>query len=83
MKKPSTRLVELDIGIAILPNWAIKHEVANGTLVNFPLGRRKLLRRWIIAHQESRELSFSESLLVGVTQNVAESLFASYTTDKT
>lgn len=71
------RLVELDIGIGILPDWAIKNEVANGTLVRFPLGRRKLVRRWIIAHQESRELSFAESLLVGVTQNVAQSVFTS------
>jgi DNA-binding transcriptional LysR family regulator len=70
------RLVELDIGIGILPNWAIKNEIANGTLVRFPLGRRKLTRRWIIAHKESRELSFAESLLVGVTQTVAQTVFS-------
>lgn len=70
------RLVELDIGIGILPNWAIKDEVANGTLVRFPLGRRKLTRNWIMSHQESRKLSFAESLLVGVTQNVAQSVFS-------
>ena len=35
------RLVELDIGIGILPHWAIRNEVANGTLVSLPLGRKK------------------------------------------
>lgn len=70
------RLVELDIGIGIIPKWATKSEIANGTLVSFPLGRRKLNRHWIVAHQESKELSFAETLLIGVTQNVAETVFA-------
>lgn len=70
------RLVELDIGIGILPHWAIRNEVANGTLVSLPLGRKKLVRHWIVAHAATRDLSFAESLLVGVTQNVAQNVLA-------
>ena len=57
------RLVELDIGIGILPHWAIKNEVASGTLVSLPIGRKKLVRHWIVAHAATRDLSFAESLL--------------------
>lgn len=70
------RLVELDIGIGILPNWIIRKEAKSGALVSMPLGRRKLKRHWIVAHQEGKELSFSETLFVGVATNVAQSLFS-------
>ncbi len=70
------RLVELDIGIGILPDWIIRKEQADGTLKSFPLGRKDLERNWIVAHQDSKPLSFSETLFVGVVTDVARSLFS-------
>jgi DNA-binding transcriptional LysR family regulator len=70
------RLVELDIGIGILPNWIVKKEIDNGDLLSFPLGRRTLKRHWILAHPENKELNFSETLFTGITKNVANNLFS-------
>ncbi len=69
-------LVQLDIGIGILPRWMIQEEIENGSLVSLPLGRKKLKRHWIAAHREGKELTFSESLFIGVATNVAQSLFS-------
>lgn len=70
------RLVELDIGVGILPSWIVEKEVQNGNLQSFPLSRRKLKRHWIVAHPESRDLSFAETLFLGISKNVAQSLFS-------
>lgn len=70
------RLVELDIGVGILPDWIVKKEIQNKTLVARPLGRKQLKRKWIVAHQEERDLSFAETLFIGVATNVAQTLFS-------
>ncbi len=70
------RLVELGIGIGILPNWIVKKEIQNGSLRSFPVGRRKLQRNWVVAHSESKEPSFSETLFIGIAKSVAQSLFS-------
>ncbi|CAA6678966.1 MULTISPECIES: LysR family transcriptional regulator [unclassified Lentimonas] len=70
------RLVELDIGIGILPQWMIQREELAGSLKSLPLSRRSLKRPWIITHLESKELSFMETLFIGVAKNVAENLFS-------
>lgn len=70
------RLVELDIGIGILPKWIVRKEVQNGSLRTFPISRRKLKRHWIVAHSPEREPSFEEALFIGISKNVAQSLFS-------
>lgn len=73
------RLVELDIGIGILPDWIVKKEIQKTSLVALPAGRKQLKRKWIVSHQEGRELSFAETLFVGVVTNAAQSLFSDLT----
>lgn len=70
------RLVELDIGIGILPHWIVEKEVQSDSLRTFPISRRKLKRHWVVAHPDSRELTFAETLFVGISKNVAQSLFS-------
>lgn len=70
------RLVELDIGIGILPDWTVKKEIQNGSLHSLPLGRRQLRRNWVVAHSQSKEPSFIETLFIGISKNVAQSLFS-------
>ncbi len=70
------RLVELDIGIGILPNWIVKKEISNGSLRSFPLGRRTLRRHWVVAHPEKKDLNFNETLFIGICKNVAQNLFS-------
>ncbi len=70
------KLVELDIGIGILPKWVIKNEEQASSLRAFPLGRRQLKRHWIVAHPENKELNFVESIFTGLARNVAQSLFS-------
>ncbi|MBC2604368.1 LysR family transcriptional regulator [Puniceicoccus vermicola] len=69
------KLVELNIGIGILPKWVVKKEEKAGTLRTFPLGRRQLKRHWIVAHPKNKELNFVESIFTGLAKSVAQSLF--------
>lgn len=41
-----------------------------GALVSLPLGKRKLRRRWDVAHLRSRRLSLGEETFVGLCQSV-------------
>lgn len=70
------RLIELDIGIGILPNWMLKRETIHETMRTLPLGRRQLKRHWVVAHNEHKEPGFNETLFIGITKNVAQSLFS-------
>ena len=74
------RLVELDIGIGILPQWIIKKEELAGSLTALPLSRKSLKRPWIITHAESNEPTFTETLFIGVAQDVAQNLFSNMST---
>lgn len=70
------RLIELDIGIGILPDWTVKKEIQSGSLQSLPLGRRKLTRHWVVAHAENKTTNFIETLFIGIVKSVAQSLFS-------
>ena len=73
------RLVELDIGVGILPNWIVKNELQSGALKAIPLGRRQLKRNWVVASHSRSDPNFAESLFAGITTSVAQSLFSDLT----
>jgi DNA-binding transcriptional LysR family regulator len=70
------RLVQLDIGIGILPIWIVKDELQSGALKTIPLGRRQLKRNWVVSSHSRGEPSFAETLFAGITTTVAQSLFS-------
>ncbi len=53
-------LVKLGLGVGILAPWICRKELADGSLVALPLGKRKLRRQWGILHWRGRRLSLVE-----------------------
>lgn len=49
-------LVRRKFGMAILPLWSIKRELAEGRLATVPLGRRRLTARWGVLHRAAHLL---------------------------
>ncbi len=67
-------LVKLGLGAGVLAPWIARSELADGTLVSLPLGRRKLSRRWSVAHWKGRRLALAEEIFVGLCETVARNL---------
>lgn len=63
-------LVKIGLGVGVLAPWVARNELAAGALVSLPLGKRKLRRRWGVAHLRSRRLSLGEETFVGLCQSV-------------
>lgn len=64
-------LVKLNLGISILAPWTAKAELAAGSLVAMPLGKRKLRRRWGVLHWHGRRMSLVEETFIGLCASVA------------
>lgn len=62
-------LARLDIGIGILPDWIIHSDPEQKPLVKFPIGRKQIKRDWLIASPPKHELSFAESVFVGLVKH--------------
>ena len=67
-------LVKIGLGVAVLAPWAARKELAEGSLVNLPIGSRKLKRVWGVSHLRGRRLALGEETFVGLCESVAESL---------
>jgi DNA-binding transcriptional LysR family regulator len=67
-------LVKLGLGVSILAPWIARRELREGSLVELPLGRRRLERRWGIVHWRSRRLSLAEETFIGLCASAAENL---------
>lgn len=57
-------LVKLNLGIGIVAPWVVRKDLAEGTVMSVPLGRRKLKRTWGVVTRRERRLSLPESTLV-------------------
>jgi DNA-binding transcriptional LysR family regulator len=69
-------LVKLGYGVSIQAPWTLRKEIAEGSLVTLPLGRRKLRRRWAVLSLRMRRLSLAEETFIGLCESVAEGLAA-------
>lgn len=67
-------LVKLGLGVSILAPWIAKKEIAEGSLVALPLGRKKLQRRWGIMYRKGRRLSLAEETFVGLCESASVSI---------
>lgn len=65
-------LVKLGLGVSILAPWIARKELSEGSLRAFPLGRRKLNRRWGILLREDRPLNLAQETFVGLCVSVTE-----------
>lgn len=66
--------VRLDMGVGILPRWLVAEDIAQGSLVALPLGRRRLKRRWGVLYSKSRKLGLADNLFLNVARGVFRKL---------
>ena len=69
-------LVKAGLGVSVLTPWIARVELAQGSLVALPLGRRKLRRSWGILHWRERRLSLAEETFAGLCRSATEGLRA-------
>ena len=67
-------LLKAGLGVSILAPWLARKELAEGSLVALPLGRRKLRRQWGVWYWHERQLSLAEETFVGLCKSVTEGL---------
>ncbi len=67
-------LAKLGLGVALLPSWIAQREIEEGSLVDLPLGRRKLRRQWGLATLAARQLHLAEETFVGLCEGVCSNL---------
>lgn len=65
-------LVKLGLGVGILARWVAQKELAEGSLVALPPGRRRLTRQWGILHARGRRLSLAEETFIGLCRSATE-----------
>ncbi len=69
-------LVKLGLGVSILAPWVAQKELTEGSLRAWPLGRRKLKRRWGILHRKGLRLTLAQETFIGLCQAVSENFRA-------
>lgn len=57
-------LIKLDLGVSILTSWIARKEIDEGSLVQIPLGKRRLKRTWCIVHSPEHRLNFAEETFI-------------------
>jgi LysR family carnitine catabolism transcriptional activator len=60
------KMVEVGLGVAVLAGWAVRTEVAAGTLVARPLGTAGLYRSWGLIHRANEVLTAAQRALMGI-----------------
>ena len=65
-------LVKIGIGAGVLAPWIAREELASGTLVALPLGKKKLKRRWGVSFLKGRRLPLAEETFAGLCEAVTQ-----------
>ncbi len=65
-------LVKIGLGVGVLAPWIARHELARRALVDFPMGKKPLTRRWGVVHLKGRRLPLAEETFVGLCRTVTE-----------
>ncbi len=69
-------LVKVGLGITVLAPWVAREELAKGSLVSLPVGRRKFRRHWGIVHWRGRRLTLAEETFIGLCRSATGELSA-------
>lgn len=67
-------LVKLGLGITIMAPWVARRELAEGSLVALPLGRRALTRCWGVLHARGKPLTLAEETFIRLCTSVMHDL---------
>lgn len=65
-------LVKIGLGAGVLAPWIARAELESGALVDLPLGRRRLERKWGVAHLRGRRLPLGEETFISLCRAVTE-----------
>lgn len=66
--------VRADQGVTVMASWMAAKELADGTLVALPLGKRKLRRNWALLRSPGAKADFAEMSFVKFCHQAARSL---------
>jgi DNA-binding transcriptional LysR family regulator len=66
--------VKLGLGASILSPWIARKEIEDGSLVELPLGRRKLPRHWGILHWRGKRLNLAEETFINLCESACAPL---------
>ena len=69
-------LVKIGLGVGVLAPWVARAEIESGALVDLPIGRRHLRRRWCVAFLKGRKLQLGEETFIGLCQTVTRDIVA-------
>jgi DNA-binding transcriptional LysR family regulator len=67
-------LVKIGMGVSILAPWVAKKELEERSLYAFPLGRRKLERRWGILVRKGQPLTLAQETFMGLCASVTRDI---------
>jgi len=67
-------LVKIGLGVGVLAPWVARAEIESGALVDLPIGRKPLRRRWCVAYLKGRKLQLGEEIFVGLCQTVTREI---------
>jgi LysR family transcriptional activator of glutamate synthase operon len=57
-------MVKVGLGVALVPRWVVREDIAAGGLVGLSLGRAGMKRQWVVAHAKDAPLpSYSEDFI--------------------
>ncbi len=65
-------LVKIGLGAGVLAPWIARDELRSGALIDIPLGKRNLVRRWGVSYLKGRRLPLAEETFVGLCETVTE-----------
>jgi len=68
------RMIEVGLGVSLLPSFALRQEVRLGQLRAVPLGKRRLRRPLAIIHRRGRALTRPQKAFVKLLRESADSL---------
>jgi len=63
-------LVKIGLGAGVLAPWIAREELRNGALIDLPLGKRGLTRRWGVSFLKGRRLPLAEETFAGLCETV-------------
>ncbi|AHF89005.1 LysR family transcriptional regulator [Opitutaceae bacterium TAV5] len=65
-------IVKTGLGAGVLAPWIAREELRSRSLIDLPLGRRPLRRRWGVLYLKGRKLPLAEETFAGLCEAVTE-----------
>ena len=63
-------LIARKLGIGIMSDWAVTHEVQNGRLIALPFGPKRLIRTWGVTFLQGKKMAPSERKFIECVENL-------------